>query len=137
MERQVITLKINKAMTDKLTPGHQEDAKKIVEFIGSVKPEAMTDKKQISTMPLLKILTKYAIKHAVAFSGVESNAIVEAMQEHAEAWHSAKMAEVTDEDICNHFPIGAYASSEWQKKQILRRQGAKAMRNGEIKHKEG
>ena len=90
-------------MTDKLTPGHQEDAKKIVEFIGSVKPEAMTDKKQISTIPLLKILTKYAIKHAVAFSGVESNAIVEAMQEHAESWHSAKMREVTDDSVYKRF----------------------------------
>jgi len=88
-----------KAMTDKLIPGHQEDAKKIVEFVGSVKPEAMTDKKQISTIPLLEILTKYAIKHAVAFSGVESNAIVEAMQEYAEAWHSAKMQEVMDEKL--------------------------------------
>ena len=34
-------------------------------------------------MPHLEILTKYAIKHAVAFSGVESNAIVEAMEDYA------------------------------------------------------
>jgi len=39
--------------------------------------------KQISTIPLLAILTKYAAKHAVAFSGAESNAIVEAMYEYA------------------------------------------------------
>jgi hypothetical protein len=39
--------------------------------------------KQISTIPLPEILTKYAAKHAVAFSGAESNAIVEAMYEYA------------------------------------------------------
>ena len=39
--------------------------------------------KQISMIPLLEILKKYAVKHAVAFSGVESNAIVEAMYEYA------------------------------------------------------
>ncbi|HNQ69637.1 MAG TPA: hypothetical protein PKN32_14790 [Bacteroidales bacterium] len=37
-----------------------------------------------STIPHLTILAKYAAKHAVAFSGVESNAIVEAMEEYAE-----------------------------------------------------
>ena len=40
----------------------------------------------ISTIPLLEILTRYAVKHAVSFSGVESNAIVEAMQEYAETY---------------------------------------------------
>jgi len=123
-------------MTDKLTPGHQEDAKKIIEFIGSVKPEAMTDKKQISTIPLLKILTKYAIKHAVAFSGVESNAIVEAMQEFAELWHSAKMQEVTDEDIIEWACYGYNESVGMDEITEGRTQGAKAMRNGEINHKE-
>lgn len=34
-------------------------------------------------MPHLEILTKYAAKHAVSFSDVESNAIVEAMEDHA------------------------------------------------------
>ena len=34
-------------------------------------------------IPLLEILKKYAVKHAVAFSGAESNAIVEAMYEYA------------------------------------------------------
>lgn len=61
----------------------------------------MTDKKQISTIPLLEILSRYATKHAVAFSGVEFNVIVEAMQEYAEAWHSEKMAEVTAGNICS------------------------------------
>lgn len=97
----------------------------------------MTDKKQISTIPLLKILTKYAIKHAVVFRGVESNAIVEAMQEYAEAWHSAKMKEVTDEDIearasdiANPESKLAFQRGEW----LGFKEGAKAMRDGEIKH---
>jgi len=97
----------------------------------------MTDKKQISTIPLLKILTKYAIKHAVEFSGVESNAIVEAMQEYAELWHTAKMAEVTDEDIeikandiASCISKNAFERGEW----LGFKEGARAMRDGEIKH---
>lgn len=42
-----------------------------------------TKEEKISTIPLLEILAKYAVKHAVAFSGAESNAIVEAMYEYA------------------------------------------------------
>jgi hypothetical protein len=42
-----------------------------------------TKEEKISTIPLLEILAKYAVKHAVAFSGEESNAIVEAMYEYA------------------------------------------------------
>lgn len=37
-----------------------------------------------SMIPHLTVLSKYAAKHAVAFCGVESNAIVEAMEEYAE-----------------------------------------------------
>jgi hypothetical protein len=93
----------------------------------------MTDKKQISTIPLLKILTKYAIKHAVVFRGVESNAIVEAMQEYAEAWHSAKMKEVTDEDIKRAAGI-YYQKAKYSDVDLAFISGAKAMRDGEIKH---
>ena len=42
-----------------------------------------TKEEKISTILLLEILTKYAAKHAVAFSGVESNSIIEAMYEYA------------------------------------------------------
>lgn len=35
-------------------------------------------------MPHLEILKKYAIKHAVSFSDIKTNAIVEAMEEYAE-----------------------------------------------------
>ncbi|MEN6388809.1 MAG: hypothetical protein ABFD04_00195 [Syntrophomonas sp.] len=194
-------------MTDKLTPGHQEDAKKIIEFVGSVKPiEVMTDKDKKLAEEILVKRGFFVMTHKVGSEHVRKvfiDPVIEAMQEYAESYHtakmqgktsgkietpeyekavldylenginydcpaftphfkknyleqfvfdtwfaaikwergktdhSAKMRDVTDEDICNHFPIGAYASSEWQKKQILRRQGAKAMRNGEIKHKEG
>lgn len=100
----------------------------------------MIDKKQISTIPMLEILTRYAIKHAVAFSGVESRAIVEAMHEYAELWHSAKIQEVTDEDIearasdiANPESKLAFQRGEW----LGFKEGAKAMRDGEIKHKDG
>jgi len=87
-------------MTDKLTPGHQEDAKKIIEFVGSVKPiEVMTDKdKKLAE----EILEKYGFIHPYNKNlnpGQQTylDSIEKAMQEHAEAWHSAKMAGVTDE----------------------------------------
>lgn len=60
--------------------------------------------------------------------------VIEAMQEYAELWHTAKMQEVTDEDIEERFlkeePRG-YGCSYYAGMV----KGAKAMRDGEIKHK--
>jgi hypothetical protein len=46
---------------------------------------------------------------------------------------SPEAEKVSDEDICEYFPIGANADQKWIKKQIYRREGAKAMRDGLIK----
>lgn len=48
------------------------------------------------------------------------------------AHQSKAQPKVTDEMICNYFPIGAYADQEWSIKQIYRREGAKALRDGLI-----
>ncbi len=61
--------------------------------------------KQINTIPLLEILTRYAAKHAVSFSGVESNAIVEAMYDYATE-QTAKYRELVEAyQLRHHFII--------------------------------
>jgi len=84
-------------MTDKLIPGHQEDAKKIIEFVGSVKPiEVMTDKdKKLAEEILSKKWIPQFNKAGVATGRyiVFDNDAIEALN----TYHTAKMQEVTDE----------------------------------------
>ena len=86
-------------MTAKLIPGHQEDAKKIVEFVGSVKPEViMTDKdRKLAEEILSKKWIPQFNKAGVATGRyiVFDNDAIEALN----TYHTAKMQEVMDEKL--------------------------------------
>lgn len=61
-----------------------------------------------------------------------SGYIISAMQEYAELWHTAKMQEVTDDDI-EKMAFSSYPDST--NMRVAYMVGAKDVRDGEIKHK--
>lgn len=80
--------------------------------------------KEVSTIQLLKILRRYAAKHAVSFNDVESNAIIEAMYDYA------TLKEITDEEI----EIYARRNSLTKATEDGIIKGAKDFRDNKIKH---